>query len=142
MENKIILTVGLPASGKSTWAKKMVTDNPGKYKRVNKDDLRAMLDCGHHSKGNEKFVLNIRDHVILEALERGKSVIVDDTNIHPKHVEHIKEIVGDKAPVEIEDFMHVSVDTCIQRDLLRTGKAQVGKGVILSMRKMYQEYKG
>ena len=44
-KNKVILTVGLPASGKSTWAKEQVSQNPGQYKRVNKDDLRAMLDC-------------------------------------------------------------------------------------------------
>lgn len=35
---------GLPASGKSTYAKELVLKSPGKYKRINKDDLRAMVD--------------------------------------------------------------------------------------------------
>lgn len=33
---------GLPASGKSSWAKKLQNENPHRYKRVNKDELRAM----------------------------------------------------------------------------------------------------
>ena len=49
---KLIMTKGLPASGKSTWAKQYLDDNPG-TKRVNKDDLRAMLDNGKWSKRNE-----------------------------------------------------------------------------------------
>ena len=78
---KVYLTKGLPGSGKSTWAKEMVSKNPNSYKRVNKDDLRAMLDNGKHSEDAEKFILNVRDSIILLALENGKHVIVDDTNL-------------------------------------------------------------
>lgn len=38
---KLLVLKGLPASGKSTYAKELV--NKG-WKRVNKDDLRAMID--------------------------------------------------------------------------------------------------
>jgi hypothetical protein len=41
---KIIMTKGLVASGKSTRSKDMVLKFPGQYKRVSKDDCRAMLD--------------------------------------------------------------------------------------------------
>ena len=56
---KVLVYRGLPASGKSTAARKMLDENPGKYKRINKDDLRAMLDNSHFSRGNEKFVLKL-----------------------------------------------------------------------------------
>ena len=82
---KIILTKGLPASGKSTWAKKMIDDNPGVYKRVNKDDLRAMIDNGFWSKQNEKFVLRMRDMLVLNSITSGFDVIVDDTNLNDSH---------------------------------------------------------
>ena len=36
---KLIMTLGLPASGKSTWAKELVAKSGGQIKRVNKDDL-------------------------------------------------------------------------------------------------------
>lgn len=127
--------MGLPGSGKSTAAKARLDQNPGMYKRVNKDDLRALLDNGHFSKGNEKFVLKIRDQIILAALEDGKHVIVDDTNLHPKHERHIKNLVQGLATVEIVDLMHVDVETCIARDLKRPNS--VGERVI---RKLWSQY--
>lgn len=130
---KVILTKGLPASGKSTWAKKLQDKNPGMYKRVNKDDLRDMLDNGRWSKSNEKFVLQMRDAIIRVSLEFGQHVIVDDTNLHPKHEEHIKQLVKGVAEVEIQDFTDVSVEECIERDLKRD--KSVGEKVIRSMYK-------
>lgn len=134
---KVLVYKGLPASGKSTAARKMLDDNPGKYKRINKDDLRAMLDNSHFSRGNEKFVLKVRDLLILQALEDGKHVIIDDTNIHPKHTERIRQLVKGIAEVEVIDFMHVDVETCIARDLSRPNS--VGERVI---RRMWKEYLG
>ena len=129
---KVILTRGLPGSGKSTWAKTMMGDS---YKRVNKDDLREMLDNSHFSKSNEKFILKIRDKIILSALEDGKHVIVDDTNLNPKHLNHIEELVKGKAEVKIKDFTTVSLEKCIERDLKRINS--VGEKVI---RDMYNKY--
>lgn len=128
---KIYLTRGLPASGKSTWAKHEIDFNPGMYKRVNKDDLRMMLDNNNWRKSNEKFVLKVRDMLILAALEEGKHVIVDDTNLHPKHEINIKQLVKGKAKVTIKDFTDVSFKTCIDRDLRRPNS--VGEKVIMDM---------
>lgn len=133
---KIILTKGLPASGKTTWAKQMLKDNPGQYKRINKDDLRAMLDDGKWSKGNEKFILETRDHLIAEALKKGKHVIVDDTNLHSKHKNHIWRIASENdAIVEVKDFTDVPLDMCIFRDQKRENP--VGEKVI---RDMYEQF--
>ncbi len=128
---KVILTKGLPASGKTTWAKKLINKNPNMYKRVNKDDLREMLDNSKWSKSSEKFILKIRDNIILEALDFGKHVIVDDTNLHPKHKINIKELVKGKAVVDIKDFTNVPLQVCIERDLKR--EKSVGKKVIKDM---------
>ena len=133
----VFLFKGLPASGKSTEARRMMAENPGMYKRVNKDDLRMMLDDNKHSKSNEKFVLRIRDQIILEALEAGKHVLVDDTNIAAKHETRITELVKGKATVKVIDFMHVDVETCIERDLKRA--RSVGSRVI---RRMWQAHLG
>lgn len=132
---KVILTKGLPASGKSTWAKELSDSMPNSYKRVNKDDLRSMIDNGKYSHDAEKFILQIRDAVILMAIEQGKHVIVDDTNLAPKHISHITELVKGKAEIEIKDFTSVDIDTCIKRDLKRT--ASVGEKVI---RGMYNQF--
>jgi tRNA uridine 5-carbamoylmethylation protein Kti12 len=64
-KQKIILTRGLPASGKSTWSKEQVAKSNGKVKRVNKDDLRDMIDAGIWSKINEQLILDARDAMLL-----------------------------------------------------------------------------
>lgn len=132
---KVFLTKGLPASGKSTWAKKLIEENPNSYKRINKDDLRAMLDNSKHSNDSEKFILQVRDVMILMAIEKGKHVIVDDTNLAPKHETTIREIIKGKAELIIQDFTDVPLETCIERDLKRA--VSVGEKVI---RKMYNQY--
>ena len=72
---KIILLQGLPGSGKTTWAKQYIKDHPD-TKIVCKDDLRAMLDNSKYTKGNENFVLKLRDLIILAAIEEGKTGFV------------------------------------------------------------------
>lgn len=128
---RAILTKGLPASGKTTWARQTLADNPGQMKRVNKDELRAMLDGGKWSKHNETFVIRVRDNLIMQALNEGYHVIVDDTNLHPKHEAQIRQLVKGLAVVEIQDFTHVSVEDCIKRDQQRHN--YVGEKVIRSM---------
>jgi predicted kinase len=132
---KVYVYKGLPGSGKSTAAKQLLDENPGKYKRINKDDLRAMLDNSKFTGANEKFILKVRDSLILQALEAGKHVLIDDTNIHPKHAQRIADLVKGQAEVEVVDFMHVDVETCIARDLKRPNS--VGERVI---RRMWKEY--
>jgi hypothetical protein len=78
--------------------------------------------------------------IILEALEAGKHVIIDDTNIHPKHLARIQQLVKGIAEVEVIDFMDVDVETCIARDLKRTNS--VGERVIRRMWKEYLQLEG
>ena len=40
---KLILTRGIPGSGKSTWAKAWVAENPERRVRLNWDDMRNMM---------------------------------------------------------------------------------------------------
>jgi predicted kinase len=132
---RVIVLVGLPASGKSQFARELLLSEPSKWVRSNKDLLREMAHASHWSPANEKFILELRDQIILMALENGKHVIVDDTNFGP-HIEHIKELVKGKAIVEVNDsFLQVPVEECIKRDLKRLNS--VGKDVIM---KMYNKY--
>ncbi len=139
---KVILTKGLPGSGKTTWAKSVINQQPGAYKRVNKDDLRAMLDDGHWGKRSEGFVLQVRNTIIQHALVNDLHVIVDDTNFNPIHEDDIRRLVhkinqDDQKShwVEIKDFSDVPVETCIERDLKRPNS--VGERVI---RRMYNQH--
>lgn len=132
---KLILTKGLPGSGKTTWAKAFLEGFSGKWKRINKDDLRMMLDNGKYSKLNEKFVLTSRDTLILEALKEGYNVIVDDTNLAPVHEPHIRQLVKGIAEVDVMDFTDVPLDECLKRDQKRAN--YVGEKAI---RNMYNKF--
>jgi predicted kinase len=133
----LFMAKGLPASGKTTAAKAYMAATPG-TKRVNKDDLRAMIDGGKWSNANEDFVIGLRDVIIYEALRAGHHIIVDDTNLAPKHKKRLQELAhqynatfNDKA----FDFTSVGVDDCIRRDLNRPNS--VGERVI---KDMYDRY--
>lgn len=141
MSKKVIITKGLPASGKSTWAEQMVKDNPNAYKIVCKDNLREMLDNGNWGKDSEKLVLKIRDSLVIQILQAGKHVIICDTNLDPKHEQRIKQLIKEyneqhheQVSVEIK-FFDVNIEECIKRDLKRA--KPVGERVI---RDMYEKY--
>ncbi len=138
---KVIIMRGLPGSGKSTYAKKLVEENPNSYKRINRDDLRMMFDNGYTSDGNEKFVKKVRDILIIKALEEGKHVIVDDTNLSEKNETRIRQLVhefnkahNDEVQVEIKE-METSLDECLKRDALR--EKPVGHKVIKTMHRQF-----
>ncbi len=128
-------TIGLPASGKDYWCRQEMEKHPGVYKRVNKDDLRTLLDLGKWSGTNEKFILKARDNLIKLALSEGFSVICTDTNLHQKHIDRLKEIADTGENIvefKIQDFRDVPLATCLERDYLRT-EGRVGSKVIMSM---------
>ena len=110
---------GIPASGKSTWAKMELLRNPGKYKRVNKDLLRLMLDDDRFDYQNEKFILKIRDRITESALNAGLDVIVDDTNfpVGGKHFLRMCEIAQKVGNVRvIEKYFDISLKEALERN--------------------------
>ena len=129
---------GLPASGKTIYAKKFISEQPkGTWIRVNKDDIRVML-CSEWSKGQEKLVKIAWECMIYESLMHGTSVIVDDTNLNPAYIAKVQEIVAHvntsrkkKITVEVVKF-DKSLEDCILHDFYREGNC-VGEKVIRDM---------
>lgn len=129
---KLLMLKGLPASGKSTYARKLVDDG---WIRVNKDDLRAMLHNSKWSKGNEQQVLQLRDSIIENSLIAKKSVVVDDTNLAPKHSARLKELAKKHSATFETKFFDTPVEECIKRDLGRL--SSVGERVIRQMHRQF-----
>lgn len=136
---KLLILQGLPASGKTTYAKELV-DKKG-YKRINKDDLRLMIDNSFFSGKNEKALLEARDLLVDMYLRKGYSVVIDDTNLEIKHTLRLEEIVynvelATNKKIDVESkFIDTPVYECIERDSKR--KKMVGKKVILDMYNKY-----
>lgn len=128
----IMMLKGLPASGKTTYAETLVDDG---WLRVNKDDLRAMLNNGKWSKSDEGFVLSLRDEIIIRGLVSGKNVVVDDTNLNPKHAIQLRSIAEDFDADFEEKFFDVPLEVCVSRNEARYDS--VPTNVILNMYERY-----
>lgn len=134
----IFITKGLPASGKSTWSKKKVLEYPNTV-IINRDSIRTML-MGEYKNfpfgsSMEKLVTQLERGGIVSSLEKGYNVIIDATNFRLP-TDWISDIARNyEAKVEIVDFTHVDLKTCIQRDQQRENP--VGKLVI---ERMYDKY--
>lgn len=131
-------TKGLPASGKSTWAKAWVAEDPARRARVNQDDLRRMLCLGEWDPMKEHRVWAVRHAAIDALLDLGLDVIADDTNLAPPAQASLRRIaMFHHAEFILHDFTDVPLDECIRRDAAREGG--VGEDVI---RGMYRKYMG
>lgn len=142
---KVIMMRGLPGSGKSTRSKQILDENPGVYKRINRDELRAMFDNAQIDAANEKFIRQVRDMLIIKTLEDGKNVIVDDTHLSEKNETYVKELVhefnkqhNDNVTVELIE-MDTPLDECIERDSKR--EKSVGAKVIKQMHQQFYKAK-
>jgi predicted kinase len=82
--SKLIMMRGLPASGKTTEAERIVQTS-GNYIRVNRDLLRKMLHCGKYTPKNEGITVDVEQAIVRNQLGIGRSVIVDDTNMSTSH---------------------------------------------------------
>lgn len=131
---KVLLLRGLPASGKSTYSKELVSKDHN-WVRVNKDDLRAMMNNGEFSGKLEKQVIRTEREIAENALKLGKNVVIDDTNFNPTHEEYFRQLAKTyKAEFEIK-FFDTPLEICMVRDNKRLNG--VGETVI---RKMYNQY--
>jgi predicted kinase len=129
---KLILTKGLPASGKTTWAKEYIQKYP-ETANLCKDDLRLQLSG---TNKREKRIVKVRDLLTEYYFEQGYSVIWSDTNLNPVHLRRATELAAQyQVELKIQDFTDVPLAECIRRDLVRSNS--VGQQAI---EQMYYDY--
>jgi len=135
MKNKkIILTVAIPAAGKTTWREKFLRENTN-YVCVSRDDYRYMLcGTGYVDFKTEKFITELVNDAIVRAIKNKFNVIVDQTNCVEKYLKEMVEFCEKLADVEFKIF-DVGVEECVRRDKARD--KSVGEDTI---RRMYKNY--
>lgn len=129
---KIILTCGIPASGKSTWAKEEVKKNPEGTTRINRDDLRSMMSNYHYSDSNEKLVTSAKTFMIQQALRYGRDIVIDETNLNRRNFDDICKLVREMNLdcMVMEKPFYIELDEAIARDSKREGAGKVGEEVV------------
>lgn len=124
---------GLPASGKTTAARAMLAESKGRIRRINLDDLRAMLDYSGDgervwSHAHEQTALGIQDSAVREAIAGGFDVVVDNTHLTPHIPKRLKAAALGRAAFQVHDFTGVPFEECLRRDAARENS--VGEDVI------------
>jgi predicted kinase len=133
-EPYLVITRGLPASGKTTWAKTWIAEDPDNRARVNRDDLRFAL-FGRYWPVPEEVVTAAQQAAVRANLLEGRSVVVDDTNLPSRVSRHWYELAEELGAVFDYVDMAADPDECVRRDLARAqaGERSVGEDVIRKM---------
>jgi len=134
---ELIITRGIPASGKSTWAKAWVAEHPEGRARVNRDDIREMIGItgGIGTPAQEAMVTEIEHSAIRSFLQKDVSVVSDSTNLNSKSLRQKMWLGSDEgAEISFKDFP-IDLNVAIERDAQRN--RVVGETVI---RDMYRRY--
>jgi predicted kinase len=135
----IIVYKGLPGSGKSTLAAALITKEPGRFVRINRDSLRSMVvgpGNNPHARDSDRedLVRTFKDELVRQAIRSGYDVILDDTHLVPMTVKKIHQLAASVGDVMVvEKGVNVPVDECIVRDAKRSGFEHVGEKVIRDM---------
>lgn len=78
---ELILPIGIPGSGKSTWIKEFNKKHYNKYIVVSPDELRRELTGDVSDQSQNAKVFWMATEAAKKALENGDSVIFDATNV-------------------------------------------------------------
>lgn len=132
---------GLPASGKTTEALKLVRESKGRFKRFNLDEMRRMLHAGGVDLTYDKKILSlIHRHAIEASLMRGYDIVDDNTNLHRKYFNRMARIAERIGDVEIiEKYIECPLDECLRRNKSR--EHSVPDELIRNMHQNYIKHK-
>ena len=124
---KLTMLKGLPASGKTTMARRMVKHG-GNIGRINRDDLRSMLFNSEWTGKREQVVIDC-EKAIAEVLFRHElNPVIDDTNLSDRHRSMWSDFTKSHNQLFAVEKCDEDMETCIGRDSKRN--PGVGRPVI------------
>lgn len=131
-----IVLRGCSASGKSTWTKDFVANNPN-YVEINRDNIRLSLYGREEMfRGDENYVTECQHSAIREAHSLGQNIVISDTNLNTRLANKLITFLTDLGYVITwKDFTDVPLETLLERDSQR--EFPVGESVI---RRQYRKY--
>ena len=128
----LYMMVGLPASGKSTYAKLLAEEVDGLV--LSSDAVRAEWYGSEEIQGDAGKIFREIEERCFNALKAGRNVIMDATNMNAKkRANFLKRM---PACNKICVVMAVPFDECLARDEVRS--RSVGPAVLEKMRKNFQ----
>lgn len=135
-KTQLIMLVGIPGSGKSTWIEKHLMSYPGYTKVVSRDEIRfSIVKEDEDYFSHEKEVFNKFIKEIKDGLEHCDTTIVDATHINEASRAKLFRALGDS--LKGVKTKAVVIKTPLQRALIqnaqRAGRKFVPKNQIIRM---------
>lgn len=135
----MMIVRGLPGSGKSTFAKRWVAQDPENRVRISRDDIRYMLFGKYYGLtiSQESTVTKVEWGNIKSALSARQSVIIDNQNLKDAYVyPYLKIALEHKVAVLHKDFK-VDIDVVLAQNKLRPADRIVPEEAILKFQRRY-----
>lgn len=130
----LVITRGLPASGKTSLAVRLVDAKPERRLRINRDDLRTELFQaeGRLAHEQEAEVTRVQVLRVKAALAAGRTPICNDTNLDPARNLVWRDLAAAAGAQLVVWDVATPVEECIRRDAQRgaAGGRSVGADVI------------
>ena len=131
---KLILLVGVPGSGKTTYSKEYIKTHENTI-HLSSDSVRKELWGNEAIQGDNNEIFSLMQSRAIEALNNGQNVIYDATNVTRKDRSYIISLCPKFVKIEAH-IIWAPIETCIERDTSR--ERTVGKAVIDKMLKRFQ----
>jgi len=125
-KNALIILVGPPASGKSTWGKEFAREMNMVY--VSTDEIRAEIGKGEGDQSVSAGAFSLAKQRITQALSQGKHAMIDATSVNHKSRKDWINIGKDNNAYIIAVAFEVPTTELYRRDEARPRK--VGKEII------------
>lgn len=124
-QRELIIMVGFPGSGKSTYALSIYNKNPENYEIISGDELKT------EAKILKKVKENIKNN--------NKNIIVDATNVSKKKREPLIKLAKENNIKPIIILSLTSMDKAMAYNLLRDKEKQIPKIAYYKLRKNWEE---
>ncbi|NEG89291.1 RNA ligase [Bifidobacterium aerophilum] len=133
---KLIILRGLPASGKSTWARQWADDpvNTWPHCVISLDSIRLMVAGSvanrdrmrfGYGRGFESMVVAMGRHMIADALDAGWDVVADAQHANPRYANELARLATERGALwETKDF-DVPLDELLRRNAERPDEDRV-----------------
>jgi predicted kinase len=126
--NKLILLVGLPGSGKSTYAHELMEELTESSLWLSSDSIRKELYGDESIQGDPNKVFRIMHQRVKASLTDGVTVIYDATNVNRKSRKQVISIANTLGITVEAHIVWCPYEICLQRDSNRD--RVVGEGII------------
>lgn len=133
-----IILVGPPGSGKTTWGK-YYAESRG-IVRLCPDEFRAKLGTSEDDQSVSAAAFGMTRSAMINALDAGKSVMIDATNMYKKRRKEFLDIAHSKGVQTMAIVFEATKETLMDRNKKRgvAGGRNVPENVIDMMLAKYQ----